>query len=274
VDVSPNNEWANLYLGQELVFGQNNVIKGLPFLQKSYDLGGNRRGNFVLPIGYAYFWIGEYPKALKYIKETLSLELWCGMVQDYYNILYVQGNYNGALNFLDSIQNYTPCESSCDLMRFYYYTSKRDFKKAEIYYKKVLDTGTAQRKWELDYYSANFNYFLKETGRKNEALKGLNSSVKYFETDILKVHGVDLARDRLQLAASYAMLGENEKALDYLSQLEKYGLFEYPITLSFPGFDNLRNDPEFKAIVKRIEDQRAAVREKVREMEQSGELHL
>ena len=60
------------------------------------------------------------------------------------------------------------------------------------------------------------------------------------------------------------MLGENKKALEYLVQIEKLGLFEYPITLSFPGFDNLRNDPEFKAIVKRIEDKRAANREKLR----------
>jgi len=91
---------------------------------------------------------------------------------------------------------------------------------------------------------------------------------------MLKINGVQLSIVRLKLAASYAMLGENEKALEYLSQLEKFGLFEYPITLTFPGFDNLSNDPEFKAVVKRIEDQRAAVREKVREMEDSGELNL
>ena len=91
---------------------------------------------------------------------------------------------------------------------------------------------------------------------------------------MMKVNGVQLSIIRLKLASSYAMLGENEKALDYLSQLEKFGLFEYPITLAFPGFDNLRNNPAFKAIVKHIEDQRAAVRERVREMEDSGELNL
>jgi hypothetical protein len=58
------------------------------------------------------------------------------------------------------------------------------------------------------------------------------------------------------------------------SQIEKIGLFEYPITLSFPGFDNLRTDPEFKAIVKRIEDKKAATRAKVREREEKGELLL
>jgi tetratricopeptide (TPR) repeat protein len=159
-------------------------------------------------------------------------------------------------------------------MRFYYYTSQREFKKAEGYFNKAMDTGYDPMARQEGYYDVYFNYFLKETGRKNEALKGLKNSIKHYEAVMLKVTGYDLTIYRLQLAASYAMLGENKKALDYLSQLEKYGFFEYPITLSFPGFDNLRSDPEFKAIVKRIEDQRAATRAKVREMEEKGELHL
>jgi hypothetical protein len=135
----------------------------------------------------------------------------------------------------------------------------------------VAPSGFIQAEGYNDIY---FNYLLEATGKKNEAVKGLKNSIKYYEAEILKGYGINLTINRLKLAASYAMLGENEKALEYLSQLEKFGLFEYPITLAFPGFDNLRNDPRFKAIVKRIEDQRAAVREKVRQMEQSGELNL
>ena len=44
--------------------------------------------------------------------------------------------------------------------------------------------------------------------------------------------------------------------------------------MTFPGFNNLKNNPEFLAIVKRIEDNRAALREKVREMEQRREINL
>ena len=278
LDISPNLFDANYELGQCLLFYQNNVIEGLPFYQKAYDLGGSSQASVLLNIGLACFYLGEYPKALKYIKKTLSMESsWCWMVRNSYNILYIQGNYNEALNFLDSIQNFTTCGNVCDLMRFYYYTSKRDFKKAEIYLDKAkaFDDSYWKRELENDVY---VNYLLKETGRENEALKGLKNSIKYYEADMLKKGSLSMpiirAIDRLKLAASYAMLGENKKALKYLSLLEKFGLFEYPITLSFPGFDNLRSDPEFKAIVKRIEDQRAATRAKVREMEQNGELHL
>jgi tetratricopeptide (TPR) repeat protein len=163
------------------------------------------------------------------------------------------------------------------MMRFYDHTLRRDFKKAEVYLNESLNagyTGIPPWPWNFRHYDIYYNYLLNETGRKNEALKGLKNSIELYEANMLKVSGWDLKVTRLKLAASYAILGENKKALDYLSQLEKYGFFEIPITLKFPGFDNLRNDQEFKSIVKRIEDKRIAIREKVREMERRGELHL
>jgi TolB-like protein/AraC-like DNA-binding protein/Tfp pilus assembly protein PilF len=275
VELSPNDPWANLNLGQELIFGQNEVIEGLPFFKKAYDLGGSSNASVNMNIGDAYIFIGEYAKGLKYMKETLLLEpSWCGMVQSYCNLLFIQGNYHEGLNFLDSIGKFTLCEYACDIMRFYYHASQRDFKKAEGYLNKAIATDHDSFTWEKGYYDVYCNYLLKETGRNSDALTGLRNSIINYESDLLKVYGLELSRVRLKLAASYAMLGEKEKALEYLSQLEKYGLFEFPISLSFPGFDGLRNDPEFQAIVKRIEDQRAVLREKVREMEESGELRL
>jgi len=162
-------------------------------------------------------------------------------------------------------------------MRFYYYTLQRDFRKSWEYSNKALNVTPSEFIEADGNYDIYYNYLLKETGKGNEATKGLKKSIEHYKADILQGHLTDFWRekkDRLKIAASYSMLGEKEKALQYLSQLEKFGLFEYPITLKFPGFDNLRNDPEFKAIVKRIEDQRAAVRKKVKEMERTGELHL
>ena len=38
--------------------------------------------------------------------------------------------------------------------------------------------------------------------------------------------------------------------------------------------ENLWDDPEFKAIVKRAQDKKAAIRAQVREMEEQGEIDL
>ena len=43
---------------------------------------------------------------------------------------------------------------------------------------------------------------------------------------------------------------------------------------TFPGFDNLRNDPKFNEIVKRIEDKRAVIRAQFKEMEERGEINM
>jgi len=41
-----------------------------------------------------------------------------------------------------------------------------------------------------------------------------------------------------------------------------------------PFFESLRDDPEFKAIVKQAQEEKAAIRAQVREMEERGELTL
>ena len=43
---------------------------------------------------------------------------------------------------------------------------------------------------------------------------------------------------------------------------------------TYPFFENLRDDPEFKAIVKRAQDEKAALRAQVQEMEERGEVTL
>ena len=41
-----------------------------------------------------------------------------------------------------------------------------------------------------------------------------------------------------------------------------------------PFFESLRGDPEFKAIVKQVKEEKAALRAQVSEMEEMGELNL
>jgi len=41
-----------------------------------------------------------------------------------------------------------------------------------------------------------------------------------------------------------------------------------------PLFESLRDDPEFQAIIKQAQEEKAALRAQVREMEERGELDL
>jgi tetratricopeptide (TPR) repeat protein len=228
-------------------------------------------------IGSAYLNIEYYQKALKYYKKALSLRSECNLIMSYENVLLTQGKYDEAIRILDSLCNINACEQKCDIMRFYSYIMQNELEKAEKYFNNAMDAGYKR----LDDDDICIAYIYKETGRRKEALPILHNSIKRNENLLkTKVTLWDIQSSRLRLSIAYSILDENKKALYYLSELEKSGLFQgffnvNPFNLkTFPGFNPLRNDPEFKAIVKRIDDQRAATRAKVREMEERGELHL
>jgi TolB-like protein/Tfp pilus assembly protein PilF len=272
LDHAPNDPWANLLMGQLFFWYKNDVINGLPYYQKAYDLGGDSWAEINGSIVYVYLYIGDYKKALKYSKKALSLRSECDLINQYDYMFLAQGKYDEALHILDSICSVTACEQNCDFMKFQIYTTQKEFEKAEKNYNKAVEAGY-KRSADDDIYIA---CLYKETGRKKEAYSILNNSIKRDE-NLLKDNGAILWFNNitLRLAAAYAILDENKKALKYLSEIEKSGLIELPCTIrTFPGFDKLRGDPEFKSILKRIEDKKDILRTQVKEMEQRGELNM
>jgi hypothetical protein len=141
---------------------------------------------------------------------------------------------------------------------------------AEKYYNKAIKAGYKRTEDDDIYVACLYN----ETGRKEVALTILNNLIKRDENPLEE--GTRFGSIKiLTLAAAYAMKDENNKALSFLRELEKLGNNYRPISLrSFPGFDKLRDNPEFKAILKHMEDEKTIVRARVKEMEQRGELIL
>jgi hypothetical protein len=79
-----------------------------------------------------------------------------------------------------------------------------------------------------------------------------------------------------ELAAIYAFQGDRKKGLKYLAEFAKRGFYNgwYDFILINPFFENLWDDPDFQAIVKQAQEEKAALRAQVREMEERGELDL
>jgi tetratricopeptide (TPR) repeat protein len=183
----------------------------------------------------------------------------------------IQGKYDEALHILDSTCSVNACEQKCDIMKFYIYTTQKEFRKAETCYNKAVKSGYEPTGDDSIYLAC----LLKETGRKKVAYSIINNSIRRDENS-LKDNVVPWKGNlNLRLAAAFAIMDENKKAQGHLSVLEKSGLIEFPFTISaFPGFDNFRNDPEVKSILKRIADKKEALRAKVREMEARGEINM
>jgi tetratricopeptide (TPR) repeat protein len=156
-------------------------------------------------------------------------------------------------------------------MRFKIYTSRKEIEEAEKYYVSALANGYNQNENDELYVAFLFN----ETGRQKEAMSILHNSVSRDEK-LLKTEAksrITAIISTLRLAAAYAMMGEKKEAIKYLAALEESLLIEYPYPVNlFPGFDNLRNDPEFKTIINKIENKKALIREQIKEMEERGEI--
>ena len=107
---------------------------------------------------------------------------------------------------MDSICDVTACQQSCDLMRFFVYTTQRDFEKAEKYYKKALSNGyksddvadlRIKRADETDLY---IGYLYNETGRKKEAISILNKFIQR-DKDALALNKYDMGIFNSKLTA-------------------------------------------------------------------------
>ena len=111
-------------------------------------------------------------------------------------------------------------------------------------------------------------------GKKDEAMEYFNKQISYCTESIRLKDPYGNGGAAYDLAGVYAVLGNKEEAYRWLTEYEKTGfgggLHEF---LKFdPLFDNLRNDKEFKEIVKRVNDKAAEIREEIREMEEKGEI--
>ena len=271
--INPNNPWTNFTIGQLYCFKEE-LIKGFRYFQKAIDLGGDSEPEINQNIAYVYFCIDYYAKAEKYLKNAISLRSECLLIQFYDYLLVAQGKYNEALHYLDSVCNIIACEQQCHIMRFYIYTTQNEFEIAEQYFNKAISAGYTRNEND-DIYLA---YIYSKTGRKKEAISILNNSIRRDESELsLKHYFSTFSQTHLRLAAAWALLGDNEKALYYLSKFEseRLPLYEMPYKIrTFPVLDNLRNDPEFKAILKRIEHEKDSIRTIVMEMEKRGELNM
>jgi hypothetical protein len=109
-------------------------------------------------------------------------------------------------------------------------------------------------------------------GKKEEAMEYFNKQISFCTESIRKKDPYGSTDAAYDLAGIYAFLGNKEEAYKWLREYEKIGfssgIHEY-IKVD-PLFDNLRNDEEFKEIVKRANDKAAEIRARINQMEEQG----
>lgn len=113
---------------------------------------------------------------------------------------------------------------------------------------------------------------LWKTDEKEMSLKLMNKSIKQYKK-LDSLGRLDFAN--YDMAGVYAFMGDKKTAYQILKEVEKkeHWAWGMPYLIKVdPLFDNLRNDKEFKDLVQAAIDEKTKMREKIRKMEEQGEL--
>jgi adenylate cyclase len=258
-------------LGELYYYNNNDYQKGMLYIQKSINDADSftyaNRGR----LGLIYISLGDYEKADKYNMGMLK-ETGRGLCWGIWNISMsytAQGRYKKAINFLDSICSITVCESSCTRQLFWNYVLTEQFDQAEDLFKQYSDIQIDMFEWD----SILLAFTYKELNKHQEAKTILNSRKTSLQDNLSQ------SKDwftYIRISMIHALLDEKEKSMQYLSSAVelgiKYGWHDFlPIC---PIYKEYWDDPDFKVLVKRSQEERAVKRKQVDEMIERGEINL
>jgi TolB-like protein/AraC-like DNA-binding protein/tetratricopeptide (TPR) repeat protein len=274
IESNPNGEqafWNYLGAGQVEFMYRNNIIKALSYYQKAFNLGGDSWPEIHNNISQLFSSLGDYKRAFEYMQTAVSLTSSCNYARSSLAILTAQGKFDEAFTFIDSIGRITDCQQMCDMMRFYTFLEKQSFEEAESFLGKAVKSGYTCTDDDYIYTSCLY----RNKGRESADLLKLKQIVAREDSLIKGGKGFWLSPKALRVAAGYAVLGNSKKALEFLNLLAKYGCIDNSFPLkTFPGFDNIRDNPEFYKIVTQIDNTRDSLRAQVMELQLQGGLTL
>jgi TolB-like protein len=268
ISLSPSNSMG--YLGLGILYSdKNDFTNALVNFKKAEKL---ERAETDLAFIYSricwiYLTSGDFQKAELYVYKVKGLniimpdmELWLLEIQGKWKELQVAaerdielqpGEYSGYTYKADALLGSGKASEAEDFMR----------RGLQIH---GTDLNNAHR----------VAIILWMNGKKDEAMEYFNKQISYCTESIRRKDPYGNSGAAYDLAGVYAVIGNKEEAYRWLREYEKtgfgYGLHEF---IKFdPLFDNLRNDEEFKEIVRRVNDKAAEIRAEIREMEEKGEI--
>jgi len=248
-----------------------NYKKGISLIRKAVltAKGSIQEYGFLLyRLAYAYLWMGDYQEAENYYLQSRDMGAW---FLPYCYFFYYQGDFQAALDCSKSCSP-TPSEDWCLYLVGNSYFQLGDFENAVKYYRQFREVREARGliQWDNLYREgiALVELGMKEEGEKliEEQLVQLEKRKKLGRADGYNYH----------LAAIAAYFEEEEKALHYLRDYNNQVF--YPdhniIPLYFARYDilfkSMWDNPGFKALLRQEQEEKAAGRAKVREMEEKG----
>lgn len=230
-------------------------------------------------IGMLFMDIGLYDYAEDYFQKASKIGIGFDQLNKYIWLLMIRSKYDEAIQFIDSIYNLGICKEACLKGKFHMYLLREEFEEAAQQVRLFTEMGTPFY-LELD-RRIGFGivdefmlaYLYKEMGENQEADMILGKTRQSLLNLVSKRKSWWIYRD---LSLIYAMEGKNDETLKCLDEAIDLGLHLgwHDLIGIHPIYKDLLDNPEFKALVKKAQDEKAAIRAQVQEMVDSGEIDL
>jgi len=278
---SQNDDLASLEalwrLGYINLF-KKDYIKGISLIQDALQLAKgspNEYSHLLHRLGYAYMLIGELEKAKNYYIQSNNLR---GQTKHICFFYAYMGNYESSIDCASAYHQKNSSDQECIYLLANNYLQIRDFESSLKYFQRFRTVAMENKEIQIDnLYREGFT--LIQLGHEEEGTKLIEEQLNLLEKSkkLERPDGYDY-----HYAAIYAFRGDYKRALQHLLDYEKNVLFPAPITNLIPVsfiqhdilFENIWDTEEFKSFVNELQEKKAAIREKVREMERGEEMDL
>ena len=260
--------WVKVALGSAYCRFRKEYDQGIPYIMSAIEECPESTKNTM------YSWlintlihIGEYEKAEQYLQKSMEIQAGCYEIISRNFILTSQGKYELAKQFTDSICNERQCISFCDWGKFNYNFNLREFSKCEEYY-NLFENASTFHPMLIGWTKINWAYVCNKLNRNEESNAIIEEVILSSQSQLEKGYSWSL----LDLSRIYAFKNDKEKSIRYLIEYEKVGFSHgyHDYIQIDPLFENLKDDPDFLAIVHRVQKDKAESRDKIQKLIQEG----
>jgi len=269
LELNPNNGSAYMLGGS--LYAQSDLVKSLQYYYKALALNrGDQLPRMLNYLGWAYLPTGFIDKSRNYYTEAFKL------TKDSMQYLsrlktceFVNEDFPLAIEYLKKA--YALDSTDFDLYGSLgeYYMMNGDYVQSLKYYKQSLEMSQSlSPRSVFSRHRIGWAYWMN--GFKEEGEEFFLKQIDYCNRnlEIGRVIG-SIDRNYYDLAATYAFLGEKEKAFENLRLSKEYltvgNRWDVMYLNNDPLFDNIRDEPEFQQIVRDIEAKYQAEHKRVRE---------
>jgi TolB-like protein len=273
--LNPNNALSYRGKGMTLILLMDDFVHGIENYQKALTLiQGEERPAMIRRLARAYLDAGFIEKARSLCVEAYNLD---GRELDYLSALaWIEFNSGNFLESVKAGRKATAIDSTFDIDLFIYNLAPNNGEEAFQHAKKLAATLAKRGELSLsETHRIGYAFYMK--GKFKEADSYFKEQIRYGE------EGIKLNRFMTQrrsayydLAATYAFVGQKEKAYKYLNEFatrDFFPLWWIILIKNDPLFKSIQNEARFQNIIHDMQNKYNAEHERVRKwLEEQGKL--